>query len=157
MKKQNLAFTCGALMTAASVSFSCFTSYAAPSSAVTRNTTFTTMAQMKSSLGSRTDITWTPVYLTEPENDYWTFADQSDTDSTVITLNIAKNAYRNLEMLLDDGYTMDYNDLSAYCAEYLGKKNGIKIALYLWYSKGKQTENKIHEKGGKKNVKDRHQ
>lgn len=39
----------------------------------------------------------------------------------------------------------------------LGKKNGIKIALYLWYSKGKQTENKIHEKGGKKNVKDRHQ
>ena len=130
MKKQNLAFTCGALMTAAAVSFSCFTSYAAPSSAVTRNTTFTTMAQMKSSLGSRTDITWTPVYLTEPENDYWTFADQSDTDSTVITLNIAKNAYRNLEMLLDDGYTMDYNDLSAYCAEYLGKKNGIPDSYY---------------------------
>ena len=43
---------------------------------------------------------------------------------------MAKNCYRNLEMLLDNGYTMDYATLSAYCNEYLGKKNGQPDAFY---------------------------
>ena len=97
---------------------------------VKRNTKFTTVAEMQSKLGTSDPTTWSPVYLTEVENTYWTFADQSKLGGTQISLNMAKNCYRNLEMLLDNGYTMDYNTLSAYCAEYLGKKNGQPDAFY---------------------------
>ncbi len=97
---------------------------------VVRNTHFTTPAEMKTKLGTSDASTWSPVYLTEVENTYWTFADQSRLGSTQISIDMAKNCYRNLEMLLDNGYTMDYNTLSAYCAEYLGKKNGKPDAFY---------------------------
>lgn len=130
-KIRNLrAKTVTAVISAAVICTAAIPVSASPSASVTRNTTFTTMQMMKSSLGTHTDIAWSPVYLTEPESDYWTFADQTSPDSTQITLNIAKNAYRNLEMLLDDGYTMDYTELSDYCAEYLGKKNGVKDSYY---------------------------
>lgn len=98
--------------------------------AVSRNTKFTTVAEMQSKLGNTDPTVWSPVYLTEVENYYWTFTDQSQLSSTEISLNLAKNAYRNLEMLLDDGYTMDYNTLAAYCKEYYGKINGKADAFY---------------------------
>ncbi len=129
MKKKILRFIGLFLSAAVAVSFK-VTADAASSDGAVRNTTFTTMTQMRSSLGSKSTLVWSPVYLTEPESDYWTFADQDRPDSTEITINIAKNAYRNLEMLLDDGYTMDYNTLSDYCADYLNKKNGVKDSYY---------------------------
>ena len=95
-----------------------------------RNTTFTTMADMQTKLGTHDNTTWSPVYLTEAENYYWTFCDQSALGGTDISINVAKNAYRNLEMLLDDGYTMDYQTLSSYCTEYLGKVKGKPDAFY---------------------------
>lgn len=106
------------------------TDLTAQAAGVTRNTTFTTVAQMESKLGTTDPTVWSPVYLTEAENYYWTFTDQSQLGATAISLNLAKNAYRNLEMLLDNGYTMDYNELSAYCKEYLGKKKGVPDAFY---------------------------
>ncbi len=96
----------------------------------TRNTHFTTMAEMRSKLKAGDSNTWSPVYLTEVENTYWTFSDQNALGGTAITLDMAKNSYRNLEMLLDNGYTMDYSVLSAYCDEYLGKKNGVPDEFY---------------------------
>ena len=59
----------------------------------TRNTTFTTLEQMQSKLGADKDsLTWSPVYLTEVENYYWTFCDQNELGQTDISLNLAKNA-----------------------------------------------------------------
>ena len=98
--------------------------------AVKRNTVFTTVAGMKAKLGTTDSTVWSPVYLTEVENTYWTFADQRALGGTQISMDMAKNCYRNLEMLLDNGYTMDYNTLAAYCEEYLGKKEGKPDAFY---------------------------
>ena len=98
--------------------------------AVTRNTRFTSASEMMQKLGTTDPGTWNPSYLTEVENAYWSFAPQSYLGSKEITLDMAKNNYRNLEMLLDNGYTLDYNTLSSYCEEYLGKKNGEKDAFY---------------------------
>lgn len=98
--------------------------------AAVRNATFTSMAQMQEKLGSSDGETWSPVYLTEAETYYWNFAEQNELGGSVISLNLAKNAYRNLEMLLDNGYTMDYNTLAAYAGEYLGKKNGTADSFY---------------------------
>ncbi len=97
---------------------------------VVRNTKFTTVAEMQMKLGSADPTVWSPAYLTEVENDYWAFTNQNALGGTQITLDMAKNCYRNLERLLDNGYTMDYGTLSAYCAEYLGKKNGQPDAFY---------------------------
>lgn len=96
---------------------------------VIRNTTFTSLSDMTTKLGN-TDLTWSPIYLTEIENYYWTFSNQDDLGNTTISIDLAKNAYRNLEQLLDNGYTMDYNELAAYCKEYLGKKDGKPDAFY---------------------------
>ena len=96
--------------------------------AVVRNTMFTSVADMQAKLGVA-DGSWSPAYLTDVENYYWTFNDQGQLGSTAISINIAKNAYRNLEMLLDNGYTMDYNELAAYCKEYYGKINGVPDAF----------------------------
>lgn len=98
--------------------------------AAVRNASFTTKAQMQSMLGESDGETWSPVYLTEVETYYWNFADKSELGSSSISLNLAKNAYRNLEMLLDNGYTMDYNTLASYAAEYLGKKGGTPDSFY---------------------------
>ena len=103
---------------------------AAQAASVVRNTKFTTVADMKSKLKTSDSSTWSPAYLTEVENTYWTFTDQNSLGGTAISLDLAKNCYRNLEMLLDNGYTMDYNTLAAYCEEYLGKKNGVPDAFY---------------------------
>ncbi len=98
--------------------------------AVSRNTKFTTTAEMMQKLGTTDAGTWNPSYLTEVENTYWSFAPANMLGKTGITLDMAKNNYRNLEMLLDNGYTMSYETLSAYCDEYLGKKNGEPDAFY---------------------------
>ena len=95
-----------------------------------RNTVFTSMAQMQGKLGVNDGKTWSPVYLTEVETYYWNFAEDSELGSSSISLNLAKNAYRNLEMLLDNGYIMDYNTLAAYAAEYLQKKGGVADSFY---------------------------
>mgnify|MGYP002858765886 CR=1 FL=1 len=99
-------------------------------SGVVRNTVFTSMSDMKKKLGNNSNVDWSEIYLTEPENAYWTFANQSNPDSNQLTIDIAKNTYRSLEMLLDDGYLLDYNTLAAYCAEYLEKKEGSPDAFY---------------------------
>ena len=95
-----------------------------------RNSSFTTTSQMMRSLGSSDSNTWNPSYLTEVENAYWSFAPSNMLGSHEITLDMAKNNYRNLEMLLDNGYTMNYSTLSSYCDEYLAKKNGEPDAFY---------------------------
>ena len=95
-----------------------------------RNSTFTTTAEMMKKLGTTDPGTWNPSYLTEVENTYWTFAPANMLGSKEITLDMAKNNYRNLEMLLDNGYTMSYDTLSAYCADYLKKKNGEPDSFY---------------------------
>ena len=97
---------------------------------VKRNEHFTSLSDMQEKLGVSDPNAWSPAYLTEVEDTYWTFANQEDLGGTEITLDMAKNCYRNLEMLLDNGYTMDYNVLSDYCEEYLGKKNGEPDAFY---------------------------
>lgn len=81
-----------------------------------RNTVFTPKAQSQN--------------LTEVEKYYWDFAEESEQGSNTISLNLAKNAYRNLEMFLDNGYLMDYNTLASYAAEYLEKKGGIADSFY---------------------------
>lgn len=101
-----------------------------PAEAAVRNATFTTMAQMQNTLGVNDGETWSPVYLTEVETYYWNFADRSELGSSTISLNLAKNAYRNLEMLLDNGYMMDYGTLAAYANEYLEKKGGTPDSFY---------------------------
>ncbi len=106
------------------------TKSAKAANSVKRNTKFTTVAEMQSKLNTADKTTWSPVYLTEVENAYWTFTNQNNLGGTGISLDMAKNCYRNLEMLLDNGYTMDYATLSAYCNEYLGKKNGQPDAFY---------------------------
>ncbi len=95
-----------------------------------RNSRFTSAAEMTQKLGGKDTGTWNPSYLTEVENAYWSFAPQNLLGSKDITLDMAKNNYRNLEMLLDNGYTMSYDTLSAYCDEYLQKKNGEPDAFY---------------------------
>lgn len=98
--------------------------------AALRNTKFTTVTEMKTKLGTGDSGVWNPSYITEVENAYWSFAPVNMLGSTEITLDMAKNNYRNLELLLDNGYTMSYSTLSSYCEEYLGKKNGEKDAFY---------------------------
>ncbi len=95
---------------------------------VSRNTIFTSPADMQAKMGG--GPAWSPVYLTEAETYYWNFCSQEDIGKTTISMELAKNAYRNLEMLLDNGYTMDYNELAAYCAEYLEKKGGVGDSFY---------------------------
>ncbi len=95
-----------------------------------RNTRFTSVSEMMQKLGVSDSGTWNPSYLTEVENAYWSFAPSNMLGSKEITLDMAKNNYRNLEMLLDNGYTMSYDTLSSYCEEYLGKKNGEPDAFY---------------------------
>ncbi len=119
---------CAAMTVIITAGLACTTETMA-ADAVVRNTQFTSAAEMQTKLGKGTGV-WSPAYLTEVENYYWTFCDQNSLGSTQLTINVAKNAYRNLEMLLDDGYTMDYNTLSDYCKEYLGKLNGNPDAFY---------------------------
>ncbi len=98
---------------------------------VSRNTKFTTAQQMSSYMALAGGGDYSPLYLTEAETVYWDFAtSQAQAGSTAISIEVAKNCYRNLEMLLDNGYTMDYNSLYAYCQEYLGKKNGQPDSFY---------------------------
>lgn len=102
----------------------------AADNSVVRNTKFTTMEEMQSKINGINGINWSPVYLTEVENEYWTFCNQSMLGGTNITIDLAKNAYQDLEMLLDNGYIMDYQTLSDYCAEYLAKVDGKPDAFY---------------------------
>ena len=111
----------------------CFTAgnvSVASAAAVQRNTKFTTVSEMQQKLGTTDPTMWSPIYVTEVENTYWTFSDQDHLGGTQISLDMAKNCYRNLEMLLDNGYTMDYKTLADYSEEYLGKKEGKPDTFY---------------------------
>lgn len=83
-----------------------------------RNARFTTAAEMKQKLGSGSAADWSPRYTTTVESIFWNFAVASQYGSTALTINLAVNAYRNLDMLLDCGYTLDYSELAAYTESY---------------------------------------
>lgn len=123
------------LIAAAASMAMCFTvplvqvSAAAPKE-VERNTVFTTPAQMTAKIGTGSGIDWSPLYLTDVEYSFWNFSAADALGGTSITSELVKDGYRNLEMLLDDGYTYDYNTLSAYCADYLTKKSGVADSYY---------------------------
>lgn len=97
-----------------------------------RNAAFTTMAQMKEALGAGSTADWSPRYTTVVESSYWNFADASQYGSTALTIGLAVNAYRNLDMLLDCGYTLDYQALADYTESYrqklIAKKKEAKAA-----------------------------
>ena len=86
-----------------------------------RNARFTTAAEMKQKLGSGSAADWSPRYTTTVESIFWNFAVASQYGSTALTINLAVNAYRNLDMLLDCGYTLDYSELAAYTESYRQK------------------------------------
>ncbi|MBE5847289.1 MAG: hypothetical protein E7300_06370 [Lachnospiraceae bacterium] len=96
---------------------------------VKRNDTFTTLAQMADYTGDRNPDAWTINYLTEVEQYYWNFCTPGKQDDHRLTLNLISNAYRNLEMFLDNGYTVDYNELKAYAEDYKVRR-GYADAYY---------------------------
>ena len=96
---------------------------------VLRNTTFTTMEQMNKMLGETGGSNWSVLYLTEVEQDYWNFSAPGEQEKRELSMNLVSNAYQNLEMFLDNGYLLDYQELSAYAEDYLVRK-GEKDAYY---------------------------
>lgn len=97
---------------------------------ITRNKKFTTVAQMQKKTKSKAADDWLPKYLTKIEGYYWNFASASERKTTKISMNLASNAYQNLEMFLDNGYEMDYNKLKSYCEDYK-ERAGREDAYYL--------------------------
>ncbi|MDO4285147.1 MAG: DUF3048 domain-containing protein [Eubacteriales bacterium] len=101
-----------------------------------RNTRFTTQEEMRRAMAgtedsaAEGDFEWSPLYLTEIEAIYWNFCEPSEYGSSELSLNVVKNGYRNLEELLDNGYTFSYRELADYCEEYLEKKNGVADSFY---------------------------
>lgn len=89
---------------------------------VLRNTVFTTQAQMRQWMGNQDATAWSGAYLTEVERYYWNFAPQSALGGNLLSMDVASNAYQNLEMFLDNGYLLDYQTLAAYTADYLDRK-----------------------------------
>ncbi len=92
---------------------------------VKRNETFTTLAKMASYTGDRNPDAWTVNYLTEVEQYYWNFSAPGKQDTHAMTMNLISNSYRNLEMFLDNGYTVDYNELKAYAEDYLVRHGSV--------------------------------
>jgi len=97
---------------------------------VVRNEKFTTKEEMLQKIGQSDISNWSSLYLTEVENVYWTFATSDEYGTNSISENVMKNAYRSLEMLLDNGYLYSYNDLKEYAASYLQKTEGVKDGFY---------------------------
>lgn len=94
-----------------------------------RNTTFTTTQQMQEMMGSDDPDDWSTLYLTEVEQYYWNFSPSGQQDNRRLTLDIVSNAYQNLEMFLDNGYLLDYNELREYAEDYLVRR-GMEDAYY---------------------------
>lgn len=92
---------------------------------VTRNETFTTIQQMASYTGNQDPDAWTIHYLTEVEQYYWNFCEPGSQNNHKMSLNLISNSYRNLEMFLDNGYTVDYNELKAYAEDYLVRHGSV--------------------------------
>lgn len=90
--------------------------------AVLRNTTFTTSAQMQQLLGTDDPSDWSVLYLPVVEQYYWNFSATGCQDNREMSMNLVSNAYQNLEMFLDNGYLLDYNELAEYAADYLVRK-----------------------------------
>jgi len=93
------------------------------------NTTFTTTEQMQEMMGSEDEDDWSTLYLTEVEQYYWNFSPAGEQENRVMSLNLVSNAYQNLEMFLDNGYLLDYEELKEYAEDYLGRK-GYEDAYY---------------------------
>ena len=94
-----------------------------------RNQHFTTNAEMQSRTGSEDKDSWLPAYLTKVEGYFWNFSSIADREHSTISLNLASNAYQNLEMFLDNGYLMDYNVLHNYAEDYKARA-GREDAYY---------------------------
>lgn len=88
---------------------------------ICRNTVFTTSAQMQQMMGT-SDSSWSVLYLPEVERSYWNFCAEGEWDQQELSMNLVSNAYRNLEMFLDNGYLLDYQELADYAADYLIRK-----------------------------------
>ena len=96
---------------------------------VERNTTFTTMGQMQEMMGSDAPDNWSTLYLSEVEQYYWNFSPSGQQDNRRMSLNVVSNAYQNLEMFLDNGYLLDYNELKEFAEDYLVRR-GMEDAYY---------------------------
>ena len=88
---------------------------------VCRNTVFTTSARLQEVMGT-SDYSWSVLYLPEVERSYWNFCADGEWDRRELPMNLVSNAYRNLEMFLDNGYLLDYQELADYAADYLERK-----------------------------------
>lgn len=97
---------------------------------VVRNQQFTTCQEMMEKMQSKDKDAWLPVYLTKVEGYYWNFGHAGERDNVAISMNLASNAYQNLEMFLDNGYLLDYNELKTYCENYKARA-GREDAYYL--------------------------
>lgn len=97
---------------------------------VARNEKFTTFQEMQTKMQSNDKDAWLPIYLTKVEGYYWNFGHANERDNSTISLNLASNAYQNLEMFLDNGYLLDYNKLKSYCEDYKARA-GREDAYYL--------------------------
>ncbi len=89
--------------------------------AVLRNTVFTTSEMMRQMMG-KDDSSWSVFYLPEVEQIYWNFSADGEQEKRELSMNLVSNAYQNLEMFLDNGYLLDYQELEAYAADYLVRK-----------------------------------
>lgn len=118
MKKKGIA---AAGLTALMMTGTMFTALAAEP--VERNSLFTTFADMREKTGSADVEDWSVRYLTEVERYYWNFSAPGEQEQHVITDNMMSSAYQNLEMFLDNGYTLDYWKLKAYCEDYRRRKD----------------------------------
>lgn len=90
---------------------------------VERNSLFTTFADMQEKTGGVDVEDWSARYLTEVERYYWNFSAPGEQEQHVITDNMMSSAYQNLEMFLDNGYTLDYWRLKEYCEDYRRRKD----------------------------------
>lgn len=89
---------------------------------VVRNEVFTTQAQMQQLTGTDDPSVWSVRYLPQVEQYYWNFSAPGEQDKKEMSMNLVSNAYQNLEMFLDNGYLLDYNELAAYAADYLVRR-----------------------------------
>lgn len=89
---------------------------------VLRNTVFTTQAQMQQMMGTEDASVWSVLYLSEVEQSYWNFSPDGAQETRELSLELVSNAYRNLEMFLDNGYLLDYQTLAEYAEDYLQRK-----------------------------------
>lgn len=97
---------------------------------VQRNTEFTTMESMHKMTGDQDPDAWSGNYLSEVERYYWNFSPDGQQEKREITTDMISAAYRNLEMFLDNGYLLDYNELADYAQDYL-QRRGMEDAFYL--------------------------